>query len=302
MNKNYYAQLLGILFVILFPFLNSCQQEDILKTNDETPDEYLSKIIKISNDTTGVYLMKDVPLFKTVLQHEFSEHEFFNSEEHNNVLTDLQIVDVINTENRISYSTVVNKGNSTFELLVYTIIEEQEQFIAAEFVSENEIEVFNLSTFTGTAIFKDVHRNIQGTQKFVNGSPDNSSNKQACAWASYEVMCKEGLHWVGEPCAWIGQPGAAHYYTEYMECDNTVLIQFDYGIDGGGSNGNHALPAAQAINNTLTQIGTNYTLSPQQLNFLQSNSNILTGLQNYINNNPNTSGAQFVTWGLNFLM
>ena len=142
-------------------------------------DENYSQPVQVKIDTTGIYKMMDVPLFKDYLQRNLSS-ENFRSQEYVNVLNDDNLVDVINLNNKVSYSTLVNKENLVYQVLIYTKKEEKEQMLIAELISEVEIQDFRLNKFTGTIIYKDLNLNILGNEIFENGRSIKSSSKSVC--------------------------------------------------------------------------------------------------------------------------
>ena len=79
-------------------------------------DENYSQPVQVKIDTTGIYKMMDVPTFKDYLQRNLSS-ENFRSQEYVNVLNDDNLVDVINLNNKVSYSTLVNKENLVYQVL-----------------------------------------------------------------------------------------------------------------------------------------------------------------------------------------
>ena len=142
-------------------------------------DENYSQPVQVKIDTTGIYKMMDIPLFKDYLQRNLSS-ENFRSQEYVNVLNDDNLVDVINLNNKVSYSTLVNKENLVYQVLIYTKKEEKEQMLIAELISEVEIQDFRLNKFTGTIIYKDLNLNILGNEIFENGRSIKSSSKSVC--------------------------------------------------------------------------------------------------------------------------
>ena len=142
-------------------------------------DENYSQPVQVKIDTTGIYKMMDVPTFKDYLQRNLSS-ENFRSQEYVNVLNDDNLVDVINLNNKVSYSTLVNKENLVYQVLIYTKKEEKEQMLIAELISEVEIQDFRLNKFTGTIIYKDLNLNILGNEIFENGRSIKSSSKSVC--------------------------------------------------------------------------------------------------------------------------
>ena len=221
-------------------------------------DENYSQPVQVKIDTTGIYKMMDVPTFKDYLQRNLSS-ENFRSQEYVNVLNDDNLVDVINLNNKVSYSTLVNKENLVYQVLIYTKKEEKEQMLIAELISEVEIQDFRLNKFTGTIIYKDLNLNILGNEIFENGRSIKSSSKSVCGYVTTAISCASGLHFPGEACAYSGTSGSAYYDTEILNCSGGHAESLDPSFVIG--TGFYSLPTS-AFLETIT---------------LQSDSKILAG-------------------------
>lgn len=277
--------------------------------NEISMDENEIKTEQLKLDTTGVYKMKDIAIFKNYLKDKFNK-ENFKSIEYTKILEDNQNVNIINRDNKISYSTLVEKGDSVFEFLIYTKKDKKEQFIIAELVSDNDIQFLNLHTFTGRVTFRESKGKILGIEKFENGIPIKDYNKSViCGSVSTPVSCVSGLHFPGEPCAYSGGSGAAYYDTFFVMCaDGGEYINPDWGGGGGsyGSGGNlvnpYDLTSPQALNYIIERRGGSF-LSSGEINFLNSNPAIGNSLKYYFLDDQNyPNSTDFLHWTINFFI
>ncbi|WP_312902843.1 hypothetical protein [Chryseobacterium taichungense] len=299
MKKNNFL----ILVIIAMLFIWGCRSES-LNSIDEVP------ILSVSGktDTTGTYKMKDVPDFKNYLQKKLIS-SISKSNEGSDLFPDDKLVDVINIHGKVSYSTVVNKGNSVFDILVYTVSEKEKSFFIAEFVSDKEMAYLDFHLFNGTVNYKAGSGEIFSSIRFENGKPlSQTTNKVVgcITTITTPVSCIEGLHMPGQPCAYAGTLNAAYYDTQIINNCHTNQIYNDigggggYGSGGGGSNPAYNLPAPNALNYMLLQIGMP-TLNSQQFSYVQNNIATAEKLRTYFLDNQNINGANFLYWGIDFL-
>lgn len=90
-----------MLFALAF-LISNCRTESV-----DYSDNNVSSLIITKPDSTGMYKMEDVPVFRNYLKNYLS---ITNSKSDNSVLFDKnQLVDVINKNERVSYSTLVKK-------------------------------------------------------------------------------------------------------------------------------------------------------------------------------------------------
>ena len=287
--------------IIALLFTYGCRTESL-------SDENTIQTVQLKTDTTGTYKMKDVPIFKNYLQQKFIE-ENKNSQEYTNLLNDDQIVEVINKKDKISYSTLLEKGNSVFEYLIFTKKEDKEQLIIAELKSDKEISHLTLSTFTGFVSYKEINEKVIGKERFENGIPVKINSKSVCGWVTTAVSCAAGLHFPGESCAYAGKTGAAYYQTETIPCgsgnEHQEYINPDWGGGGGGNGTNpFLLSPPEALNHYLQNRG-EASLTSQQINFLNNNSTIANELKYYFlvrDFNHQYIPTTFLHWSMNFFM
>ena len=269
-------------------------------------DENYSQPVQVKIDTTGIYKMMDVPLFKDYLQRNLSS-ENFRSQEYVNVLNDDNLVDVINLNNKVSYSTLVNKENLVYQVLIYTKKEEKEQMLIAELTSDVEIQDFKLNKFTGTIIFKDLNLNVLGNEMFENGHSIKSYSKSICGYVTTAVSCASGRHFPGEACAYSGTSGSAYYDTEILNCSGGHAESLDpnwggggIGGGGGGFNPYDFSPSEALLYYLEIKGGTGF--STQQLSYLQNNPLVADSLKYYFLNDENSGSPSLLHWSVNFFI
>ena len=269
-------------------------------------DENYSQPVQVKIDTTGIYKMMDVPLFKDYLQRNLSS-ENFRSQEYVNVLNDDNLVDVINLNNKVSYSTLVNKQNRVYQVLIYTKKEEKEQMLIAELTSDVEIQDFKLNKFTGTIIFKDLNLNVLGNEMFENGHSIKSYSKSICGYVTTAVSCASGRHFPGEACAYSGTSGSAYYDTEILNCSGGHAESLDpnwggggIGGGGGGFNPYDFSPSEALLYYLEIKGGTGF--STQQLSYLQNNPLVADSLKYYFLNDENSGSPSLLHWSVNFFI
>lgn len=287
-----------MLFALAF-LISNCRTESV-----DYSDNNVSSLIITKPDSTGMYKMEDVPVFRNYLKNYLS---ITNSKSDNSVLFDKnQLVDVINKNERVSYSTLVKKDNNINQIWVYTV-GKNESFFIAEYVSSVPLQYFELAKFTGIVEYKAADGELLGTENFENGKPvKNVSNKAICGAITTAISCIEGLHFGNEPCAWAGTSSAAYYETEIIRCKNNYqnTIYNDggagYGSSGGATNPAYHLQAPQALNYMLAQIGMP-ALNSQQFTFVQNNIPIAERLRTFFFTDQTVNGSNFLYWGIDFL-
>lgn len=287
-----------MLFALAF-LISNCRTESV-----DYSDNNVSSLIITKPDSTGMYKMEDVPVFRNYLKNYLS---IANSKSDNSELFDEnQLVDVINKNERVSYSTLVKKDNNINQIWVYTV-GENESFFIAEYVSSVPLQYFELAKFTGIVEYKAADGELLGTENFENGRPvKNVSNKAICGAITTPISCIEGLHFGNEPCAWAGTSSAAYYETEIIRCKNNYqnTIYNDggagYGSSGGATNPAYHLQAPQALNYMLAQIGMP-ALNSQQFTFVQNNIPIAERLRTFFFTDQTVNGSNFLYWGIDFL-
>lgn len=282
-------------------FLQGCRTESLSPAEETTLAPSISKL-----DTAGMYRMKDVPLFKDYLKTVFMENTF-KSDVYTGLLDNDRLVDVISRNNRVTYSTLVNKGNSVFEILVYTP-QYKDPFFVTEYIPDHETSYLNLPVFSGTVNYKTQKGETLGSLYFKNGRPvmgASSSKGVTCQTViTTPVSCIEGLHFPGQPCAYTGTTNAAYYETQIIRggcrTEQFPPMGGDYGGGGGATNPAYHLPAPDALNYMLSQIGMP-NLSSSQYTFVQGNNPIAQRLRTYFFTNQTVNGAKFLYWGIDFL-
>lgn len=286
-------------------FMISC------RTEDASSDSFSSETQK---EKAKVYLMKDVPAFKNFLETKINSANYFSkSNSYAALLFDNQPVDVVKKGNKTSYSTFTKKDDTVYEILVYTI-GEKESFFIAQYISNTPIPYLDLTTFSGTVHYKSYNGELISSLSFENGIAKTAAKNAAkTAIGCYTVIntpvsCIEGLHFPGKPCAYAGTINAAYYDTQIInscfqdEFYNEIGNGGSYGPDrGAGSNPAYSLPAPSAINYMLTQIGMQ-SLNTQQFSYLQNHLMEADNLRAYFLANQNVDNANFMYFGINFLM
>lgn len=278
--------------------ISNCRTESV-----DFSDNNLSPIINSKSDSTGMYKMKDVPLFKSYLKKNLPN--IYSKSDDSELSDDNQLIDVINKNDKISYSILIKKENNVHQIWVYTI-GQKESFFIAEYTSSVPAQYFELDKFTGTVEYKALDGEILGTENFENGRPiKNGSAKAVCGVVTTPVSCVDGLHFGNQPCAWAGTSGAAYYDTEIIRCKNNYqnTIYNDgggYGSEGGATNPAYHLPAPQALNYMLTQIGMP-SLNSQQFAYVQNNIPIAERLRTFFFTDQTVNGSNFLYWGIDFL-
>ncbi|PTT74436.1 MULTISPECIES: hypothetical protein [unclassified Chryseobacterium] len=300
MKKSYFLMLMALVL-----FMISC------RTEDTSSDSFSSETQK---EKAKVYLMKDVPAFKNFLETKINSSNYFSkSNSYAALLFDNQPVDVVKKGNKTSYSTFTKKDDTVYEILVYTI-GEKESFFIAQYISNTPIPYLDLTTFSGTVHYKSYNGELISSLSFENGIAKTAAkNADKTAIGCYTVIttpvsCIEGLHFPGKPCAYAGTINAAYYDTQIInscfqdEFYNEIGNGGSYGPDGGaGSNPAYSLPASSAINYMLTQIGMQ-SLNTQQFSYLQNHLMEADNLRAYFLANQNVDTANFMYFGINFLM
>lgn len=300
MKKSYFLMLMALVL-----FLVSC------RTEDASSDSFSSETQK---EKAKVYLMKDVPAFKNFLETKINSSNYFSkSNSYAALLFDNQPVDVVKKGNKTSYSTFTKKDDTVYEILVYTI-GEKDSFFIAQYISNTPIPYLDLTTFSGTVHYKSYNGELISSLSFENGiaktAPKNAAKTAIGCYTviTTPVSCIEGLHFPGKPCAYAGTINAAYYDTQIInscfqdEFYNEIGNGGSYGPDGGaGSNPAYSLPAPSAINYMLTQIGMQ-SLNTQQFSYLQNHLMEADNLRAYFLANQNVDTANFMYFGINFLM
>ncbi|MDQ8140840.1 hypothetical protein [Chryseobacterium sp. CFS15] len=287
-----------LMFFALVSLLSQCRTEF-----DSTTDNSLLNTT-LKPDSTGMYRMEDVPIFKNYLKKN-SPDTYLKNDNNTGIYENNRLVDVINKNERVSYSTLVKKENNVYQIWVYTV-GKNESFFIAEYVSSVSFEYFELAKFTGIVEYKAMDGELLGTENFENGRPvKNVLNKAVCGAITTPISCIEGLHFGNEPCAWAGTSSAAYYETEIIRCKNYQNTIYNdggagYGSSGGGTNPAYHLPAPQALNYMLAQIGMP-SLNSQQFSYVKNNIPIAERLRTFFFTDQTVNGSNFLYWGIDFL-
>lgn len=287
-----------LMFFALVSLLSQCRTE----LDSTTDNSLLNTTLK--PDSTGMYRMEDVPIFKNYLKKN-SPDTYLKNDNNTGIYENNRLVDVINKNERVSYSTLVKKENNVYQIWVYTV-GKNESFFIAEYVSSVSFEYFELAKFTGIVEYKAMDGELLGTENFENGRPvKNVLNKAVCGAITTPISCIEGLHFGNEPCAWAGTSSAAYYETEIIRCKNYQNTIYNdggagYGSSGGGTNPAYHLPAPQALNYMLAQIGMP-SLNSQQFSYVKNNIPIAERLRTFFFTDQTVNGSNFLYWGIDFL-